>query len=171
MNRFTRWALAVALVAGVLLVGAPAQASSAGPAMILDAPAPAAAVVAANYTTTNYVVDPASPGPGVYCIQYYPWPPPAGWDPATKWRYFVPRGYWASQIGDYPFRCTIGSGDTADGDGFWIDPNHRVDVYKWAVSSGYPYTGDWYYQQTVRGNQSLMFTSSGNYLLKVQNGA
>lgn len=172
-------ALALMLLAVTMIVASPAAtaapaaaAAVAEPAMILDAPAPSAAQLAANYLTTNYVVDPSSPGPGVYCIWYYPWPPEPGWDPAQHWTAFVPRGYWAEQVGTYPWMCTLGTGPGADGDGFWIDRNHRVEVYKWAVSTGYPYTGNWYYTgQVIRGGQSLMFTTSGNYMLRVQNGA
>lgn len=111
----------------------------------------------------NFVVDPASPGPGVYCIPNWS----TSVHPSQLWKGFVWKGQYASWID----ACTGGANNN-DVDGWWIDPNHRVELYRLIPScsnSWCPLT--WRYYTTYHGGSGFKVEDNDtNSMLRVQNG-
>lgn len=111
----------------------------------------------------NFVVDPASPGPGVYCIPNWSY----SIHPSQLWKGFVHRGQYASWID----ACTGGANNN-DVDGWWIDPNHRVELYRLIPScanSWCPLT--WRYYTTYHGGSAFKVEDNdSNSMLRVLNG-
>lgn len=171
MNRFTRWALALAVMAGALLVTSPAQASTttlpSGQQVTAAELATFRTTVAASPLSGNFVVDPASPGPGAYCIRS--WGPDAqngygaGW-----WKAFVARGQYASWIDACGYFAIDNSLDV---DGVYIDPSHWLSA-NLLICPGPSYAPGCYWAPwgIVGSNHNHKISGGQTWLFKVNNG-